>query len=57
MFMGRRNTSVDTVTRLRAGRPGVEIPAGEKLFIFSKAARSVLGSTQSPIQWAPRLFR
>jgi hypothetical protein len=30
------------------------IPASGKIFLFSTASRSVLESTQPPIQWVPR---
>lgn len=41
---------VDIVTRLRAGRSGVLIPAG------SITSRLVPGTTKPAIKWAPVLF-
>ena len=40
-----RDSSVSTVTRLRALKSGVRIPAGERNFIFSKMSRPARGPT------------
>jgi hypothetical protein len=42
------------VTRKRAGRPGVGIPAWARDYLSSKHSRSVLRPTQPLIQWVKR---
>jgi hypothetical protein len=32
---------------------GVRVPVGARIFLFSTASRTTLGSTQPPIQWVP----
>jgi hypothetical protein len=52
----RHDTSVDIVTRLRAGRSGFDSRRGLGIFLVATASRQALGPTQSPIQWVLGLF-
>jgi len=51
-----RDSSVSTVTRLRAGRPGLDSRHGQGILLLVTAPISALRPTYSPIQWARRLF-
>jgi hypothetical protein len=51
--MLRRDSSVGIVTRLRAGRSGVDFWHGQ---FFSTASKLTLGPTRRPIQWVPRVL-
>jgi len=44
------------VTRLQTGRSGVWIPALTTYFFISETSRPALGTTQTHVQWVPRLF-
>jgi hypothetical protein len=39
------------VTKLRAGRSGIDSRQGQVYFLFATVSRPALGHTQSPIQW------
>jgi len=45
-------SSFSIVTRLQAGRPGLDSAHGYGIFFFT-ASIQALGSTHPPIQWAP----
>jgi len=45
-----RGTSVVTMFGLRAGRSGVQIPEGPRVFLFSKGSTLVQGFTKPPVQ-------
>lgn len=44
---------MSTAIRLRAWQFGVQIPAEEEIYRFSKRCRELLGHTLPPIQWIP----
>jgi hypothetical protein len=46
-----RSSSVSTVTRSWAGRPGFKSRKGLGFSVLATASRSTLGSTDPPIQW------
>jgi hypothetical protein len=48
-----RGSSVDIVTRLRAGRPGFVSWQGKEIFVFPVAFRPALRFIQPFIQWVP----
>jgi hypothetical protein len=50
---GSRGSSVNTVTNLRAGRPGFDSRHKRGPFLFATASRPVLGPTQPLIQCVP----
>jgi hypothetical protein len=52
-WSGDRGAVVSRLSRLRAGRPGVRIPAGMWFFPFSKTPKPALGPTQLHIQCIP----
>jgi hypothetical protein len=47
---------VSIVSKLRAGRSGVRLPAGARDFSFYKPSRRVVESTESLIQLVPGFF-
>lgn len=50
--VGSQNSSVSIVTKLQAGRSGIQILAGKRgFFSCLKHSKLALGPTQSPIQW------
>jgi hypothetical protein len=53
-----RGSSVGIVTRLRAGRPGLESLQGQSwdIFLFATAFRPALGPTKPPTQWVLVIF-
>jgi hypothetical protein len=55
-FVGRRHCLGGIVSRLRAGRFGVQIPAGANIFLVSKTFTGSLWPIQPPIQWVPEFF-
>jgi hypothetical protein len=52
-WYGGRGSSVSSVTRLRAGRPGLDSLPGQECLLIATASRPVLGPTQPYIQWVP----
>jgi hypothetical protein len=50
-----RDSSVSTVTKLRAGRPGFDSRQGQKI-LFVTASRPVLVPIQPSIQWVLGFF-
>jgi hypothetical protein len=49
----RRDSSVSTVTRLRAGLPGFDSGHGQRIFPFATTSKPALGFTQLLTQWVP----
>jgi hypothetical protein len=56
LFDRNQVSSVCIVSRLRAGRSGVPITAGQEIFLVLKHGDPLWGLTQPPIQWALGLF-
>jgi hypothetical protein len=38
---------------LQAGRPGLDSPQGQEMFLYSIVSRQALGPIQLPIHWLP----
>ena len=53
---GIRDSSVSIVTRLRAGRSGVAIPAWKKFCLFSRKSTPPLDFTYFLIEWTSACF-
>jgi hypothetical protein len=49
-------SSVSTVTRLWAGRPGIDSRQGLAVFLFITMSIPAPGPTQLPIQWVPEVI-
>jgi hypothetical protein len=47
---------VGIVAVLRADRSRDKIPQVQDIFLFSKSSRSVMESTQPPVQWVSRFL-
>ena len=43
------NNVVSIVTRLLTGQSGIQIPAGQEIYLFSETSRLTLGPAQPPI--------
>jgi hypothetical protein len=47
---------VNIVTRLLTGQSGVQIPAGQEIYLFQKRSRLTLGPAQPAIKWVTRFL-
>jgi len=47
---------VSIVTRLLTGQSGVQILAGQEIYVFPKMSRLTLGPAQPPIKWLTGFF-
>jgi len=57
LFILSLDSSVSTVTRLRAGLAGLDCREGQRFVFFTAASRTVPGPTQPCIEWTPRVKR
>jgi len=53
---GRQYSADSIMTRLWAGQPGVQILAGQEIFLFSTMSRLAMQPIQPSIHWVPGCF-